>query len=65
MKYDGTLGKIFPVRPLGVNGFLQIYQEYVWYQDYISLAEHRLIGSFQFGTIVRKKLKQPNMINYK
>ena len=38
---------------------------YVWYQDDVSLAEHRLVGPFQFGTTERKKLKYPNMIDEK
>ena len=65
MKKDGTLGKMFPVIPLRVNSFLQKYQTYVWYQYDISLANHRLVGTFQFGTTGRKKLKYPNMINDK
>ena len=49
MNQDGTLGKIFPVIPLKINNFLRKYKKYVWYQDDISLAEHRLVGPFQFG----------------
>ena len=63
MKQDGTLGKIFPVRPLRVNSFLQKYQTYVWYQYDFYLANNRLVGTFQFGTTGRKTLKYPNMIN--
>ena len=62
MKQDGTLGKMFPVRPLRVNNYLQKYQKYVWYQDEIYLADHRLVGPFQFGETGGKKLKHPNMI---
>ena len=65
MKQDGTLGKMFPVRPLRVNGFLQRYQTYVWYQDDIFLAKHSLVGPFQFETTGRKNLKYPNMIDEK
>ena len=53
MKQDGTLGKMLPVRPLRVNIFLHNYQTYVWYQDDISLAKHRMVGTFQFGTTGR------------
>ena len=35
----------------------------MWYQDDISLAEHMMVGPFQFGTIGRKKLKYHNMID--
>ena len=38
---------------------------YAWYQYDISLANHRLVGPFQFGTKGRKKLKYPNMISNK
>ena len=37
----------------------------MWYQDDISLADHNLVGPFQFGTSGRKKLKYPNMIDEK
>ena len=59
---DDTLGKMWQVIPLWVNDFLRKIQGYVWYQDDISLAEHRLAGPFKFGTTGRKKLKYPNMI---
>ena len=65
MKQDGTLGKMFPVIPLRVNGFLQKYQTYMWYQDDISLAKHSLVDPFQFGTTGINKLKHPNMIDKK
>ena len=65
MNQDGTLGKMLPVRPLRVNGFLQRYQTYMWYQDDTPLAEHRLVGTVLFGTTGRKKLKYPNMIDEK
>ena len=53
------------MRPLRVKVFLQRYQEYVLYQDEISLAEHRLVEAFQFGTTGIKKLEYTNMINKK
>ena len=59
MKEEGTLGKMWPVRPLRVNEFLKKRQGYVWYQDEISLAEHRIVGPFQFGTTGRNELKTP------
>ena len=65
MQQDGTLVKMWPVRPLLLNEFLKKRRGYVWYQDYVSLAEHSLVGTFQFGTTGRKKLKYPNMINKK
>ena len=37
----------------------------MWYQDDISLANHRLVGPFQFGTTGIKDLKYPNMIEKK
>ena len=57
IKQDGTLGKMLPVRPLRVNGFLKRYQTYVWYQDEISLDKHSLVVPFQLGTTERKRLK--------
>ena len=51
--------------PLRVNYFLLKYQKYVWYQDYISLVDHRLVGPFQFGVTGRKKLKFSNTIKEK
>ena len=65
MKQDGTLGKMFPVIPLRVNGFLHRYQIYLWYKDDIPLAENSLVGPFQFGTTGSKKLKYPDMIDKK
>ena len=65
MQIDGTLGKIRPVRPLQVNDFLKKRHGYVWYQDDISLAKHKLVGPFKFGTTVRKKLKHPSMVENK
>ena len=62
MKQDGTPGKSFPVILLRVNDFLQKYQKDAWYQDDISLTEHRLVGPFQFGSTERKKFKYPKMI---
>ena len=63
MKQDVTLGKMLPVRPLRVNDFLQKYQTYVWYQDESSLAEHRLVGPFQFGTTGINKLRHLDIID--
>ena len=60
---DGTLGKMFPVIPSKVHKILQNNQTYVWYQDDISLAKHRLVGPLQFGTTGRKKLEYPNLID--
>ena len=65
MKQDGTLGKMLPVIPLRVNGFLQRYQTYVWYQDDISLVEHSLVCPFQFGTTGGNNFKYPNIIDKK
>ena len=65
MHQDRTLGNMLPVRPLRVNDFLNKRQGYVWYQDDISVADNRLVGTFQFGTTGRKILKYPNMINDK
>ena len=65
MKQDGTLGKILPVRPLRLNGFLKRCQEYLWYQYDISLSEYMIFGPFQFGRTLRKKLKYPNIIEEK
>ena len=62
---DGNLVKMFPVIPIKVHNLLQKNQTYVWYQYDISLAEHRLVGTFQFGTTGRKKLKYPNIIDVK
>ena len=62
---DGTLGKMFPVIPSKVHNLLQNNQKYVCYQDYVSLANHRLVGPFQFGTTGRKRLKYPNLIDEK
>ena len=65
MKKDGTLGKMLPVRPLRVNGFLHKYQKYGWYQDGIFLEEHTLVGTFQFESTRRNKVKYPNTIEEK
>ena len=48
-----------------MNECIRKYQEYVWYQDDISLAEHRLVRPSQFGTTEINKLKHPNMIKEK
>ena len=60
--HDGMPGKMFPVIASNVNNLLQNNHTYMWYQDNISLAEHRLVGPFQFGTKGRKKLKHPIMV---
>ena len=65
MKKYCTLGIMLPVIPLRVNYFLYKYQKYVWYQYEISLTEHMLVGTFQFGSTGRKELKCPNMIKEK
>ena len=59
MQQDGTFRKMWTVIPLQVNDFLKKSQGCVWYQDDISLDEHRLVGTFQFGTIGSKKLNTP------
>ena len=65
MQQDGTLVNMWPVRPLQVNDLLNKRQGYLCYQYDISLAENRLVGSFQFGTTGIKKLKYSNMIEDK
>ena len=37
----------------------------MWFQDDISLSNHRQVDPFQFGTTGRKKLKYPNFIEEK
>ena len=61
----GTLGEMLSVRTSKVHKLLQNNQTYMWYQDDISLAEHRLVGPLQFGTTGRNKLKYTNMIDEK
>ena len=56
---------MWPVRPLRENEFLKKRGGYVWYQDDVSLAKHRLVHPFQFVTTVRNKLKYRNMIEKK
>ena len=65
MQKDGTLGNMWPARPLQVDEFLKKLQGYVWYQDDIFVANHRLFGPYQFGTTGTNKLKYPNIINKK
>ena len=65
MQQDATIRKKLTVKTLRVNGFLQKYQQYVWYQYDISLLHHSPVGPFQLGTTLRKKLKYPNMIEKK
>ena len=62
MQQDGTLVNMWPMRPLRVNDFLKKRQGYVWYQNDIYLAEHKLVGQLKLGTIGRNKLKCPNMV---
>ena len=62
---DGTLGKMLAVIPGKLHNLLQKNQTYMWYQDDISLDEHRLIGPLKFETTRRKTLKYPNMIDEK
>ena len=62
---DGALGNMSPVIPSKVRNQLRDNKTYVWYQDDISLEEHRLAGSLQFGTIEINKLKYPKMIDDK
>ena len=57
--------KMLPLIPSKVKTLLQKNHTYVWYQNYISISEHRLVGPFQFGTTGRKILKHPNIINKK
>ena len=59
------LGNMLLVRPSKVHNLLQENQKYVLYQYDISLADHILVATFQFGTTGRNKLKYPNMINEK
>ena len=48
-----------------MNEFLKKIQVYVWYHDDIYLDDNRLVGSFQFGTSGKNKLKQLNTIEEK
>ena len=54
-----------PVIPSNVQNLIQKNHTYVWYQDDISLDEHRLVETIQFWTTGRKKLKYSNIINEK
>ena len=54
---DGTLENMLPARPSKVHNILKNNQTYVWYQDDISLDDHIMVGTSQFGTSGRKKLK--------
>ena len=65
MQQDSTLRNMCPVRPLQVDEFLNKSQGCFWCQYDISLAEHRLVGPFQFLTTGSNKLKYPNMIDEK
>ena len=59
------LVNMLPVRPIKVHNLLQKNQTYVWYQDDISLAKHRLVVPFQFETTRKNKLKYPNIVDKK
>ena len=48
-----------------MNEFLNKRWGYVWYQDEISLAEHRLVGPLKFVTTGRNKLKYHDIIDDK
>ena len=63
--HDNMMGNMFPVITSKVHNFLQKNQTYVWNQDEIYLAEHMMVGLFQFGKTERKKLKYPNIIDEK
>ena len=56
---------MLPVMPLRVNNFLKKYQKYVWYQDEISLVDHSLVRTLQFGATGRNKLKHSNLTKEK
>ena len=62
---DGTLGNILPVGPSKAHIFIKNNHKYVWYQDNIYLAIHRLVRPFQLGATGIKKLKYLNMIEEK
>ena len=59
---DGTIGKIYPVKPLKLNNLLKKNHICVWYQDEISLADNRLLRPFKTFTTGRNKIKYPNMV---
>ena len=65
MQQNGTLGKMWPVRTLRVNDLLKKQKGYVWFQEDISLADHMLVGRFQFGITGSMKQKHPNTIEDK
>ena len=54
---------MLPVIPLQVNDLLKKNQEFFWHHYEISLADHRLFGTFQFLTTEINKLKYTNMID--
>ena len=62
---DEKIVNMLPVRPSKLKNILQRNQTYVWHQDDVYLADHRLIGPFQFGTIGRNKFKCPIIITKK
>ena len=59
---DDTIGNMLLVIPSKVHNLLKNNLTYVWYQDEISMQEHRLSIPFQFVTTGRKKLKYPDII---
>ena len=62
---DSTLVNMLPLIPGKVHNISQNNKIYVWCQDDISLAEHRLVVPFQSRTTGREKLKHPKMIDKK
>ena len=62
---DGTFRNMFLVIPSKVHNLLQKNHMYLWYQYDISLSDHKMFGTFQFGTTGRNKLKYPNIIDDK
>ena len=56
---------MFPVIPSKVHNHMQKNHTHVWSQDDISLADHSLVGTFQFGTTGRTIIKYLNMIDEK
>ena len=59
------LGNMLPIKPSSVHNLPQKNHTYVWYQDYISLEDHRLVVPLKFGKTGINQLKFPNIIEYK
>ena len=53
---------MLPEIPSKVHKLLQKNQTNMWYQDEISLSEHRLVGTFQFVKIGKIIIKYTNII---